>query len=849
MRNNLMKMQQAVFIIWLCAAITVVPAKLIPGDGSKFQVNGLFPINADGNINYQSGVMMAEAMRYAVQKVNQNSSYLPGYKLEIVQMYDVLKEEPVRKKVLQTFIRRVPFLIGPHTSELSYVTRFLTSTFKIIAFSYGATFSDFDKFGYKKETMVRTVPSDVFRIRAALDLMQNMEWKYISVVSSYGYNGERDALHFIANLSSIDACIADQIDLPRTPTMKDYTEAVKILKSDDKINAAVFFTTKKDFKNVISAMNDLNVTDKIYVLCMYGCTNYVEVVKGIEHISTNVLSLDLHCPEIPGFKNYFLNLKPKPSHGSHFLKFWQSVFDCSFNPNSTRKCTGKEQLSEGKGYYPLTPVHTVINAVDILARALTHLIDRVCQSRYKWMENQTTCVIKPEQRALYNMRTLKNIQRLFLFPDGTTKMGNLNQDKVQYDVHKLQYQAGKYVNIPIASWVTDRTSRGSLSIHKTWYSSERLHKPDVFCSEPCKPGHIRDRDSNPTKQLCCWRCVACPPNNIVVDDTCVQCAITEMADIKENNCNALPIKIPNLKNKNVLPVIFTLVSLAGMICVLVVVVFFIKYNQIRLVRASGRDLSYMILCGIFLIFTCPLLFLRIPTITTCVFRNAIPGIAFLACYAPLFLKTNRIYRIFCHAKISVKRPSLVSSRSLLLLAFGIVTVQILLVGVWFISKVPSPVAKVSKDSMYITFHCKGDSSPILLLLNVALSVFFMISCTVLAFKTRHFPKYYNEAKFIGITLYITCVAWSIFLPAYFLIPESDFVREYFMSAICVIIGYITLFGLFGHKIRLLVYQDKLTNENGNFPTWYLSYSSDCKDNADGMIAHPEHNANSDETIA
>ena len=93
-----------------------------------------------------------------------------------------------------------------------------------------------------------------------------------------------------------------------------------------------------------------------------------------------------------------------------------------------------------------------------------------------------------------------------------------------------------------------------------------------------------------------------------------------------------------------------------------------------------------------------------------------------------------------------------------------------------------------------------------MLLRLALSVVFMISCTVLAFKTRHFPKNYNEAKFIGITLYITCVAWAVFFPAFFLASgKENFLREYFMCSICVTIGYITLLGLFSQKIKLLLF--------------------------------------------
>ena len=131
------------------------------------------------------------------------------------------------------------------------------------------------------------------------------------------------------------------------------------------------------------------------------------------------------------------------------------------------------------------------------------------------------------------------------------------------------------------------------------------------------------------------------------------------------------------------------------------------------------------------------------------------------------IKINRIYRIFLHAQTSVARPALVSSKSLLLCSFGIVSVQFLLATVWLVSKMPYPDAAVPRKRKYIILTCTGESSPILMLLTVILSVIFMISSTILAFKTRHFPKNYNESKYIGITVYITCVSGALFFPGYF----------------------------------------------------------------------------------
>ena len=111
----------------------------------------------------------------------------------------------------------------------------------------------------------------------------------------------------------------------------------------------------------------------------------------------------------------------------------------------------------------------------------------------------------------------------------------------------------------------------------------------------------------------------------------------------------------------------------------------------------------------------------------------------------------------------------------------------------------------------------------ILVLNLALSVVFMILCTVLAFKTRHFPKNYNEAKYIGITLYLSCVAWAVFLPGYFLTnPKNDFLREYLMCAISIAIGYITLFGLFGRKVGMLIFGVPKGLKGSSTPSWNLS---------------------------
>lgn len=62
-------------------------------------------------------------------------------------------------------------------------------------------------------------------------------------------------------------------------------------------------------------------------------------------------------------------------------------------------------------------------------------------------------------------------------------------------------------------------------------------------------------------------------------------------------------------------------------------------------------------------------------------------------------------------------------------------------------------------------------------------------CTLYAFKTRNVPENFNEAKFIGFTMYTTLVIWIAFVAIYL---SSD----HKITALCLCISFSALFALF-----------------------------------------------------
>ena len=83
--------------------------------------------------------------------------------------------------------------------------------------------------------------------------------------------------------------------------------------------------------------------------------------------------------------------------------------------------------------------------------------------------------------------------------------------------------------------------------------------------------------------------------------------------------------------------------------------------------------------------------------------------------------------------------------------------------------------------------------------NLSYVMVLMFLCTIYAFKTRNFPKNFNESKYIGVTMYITCAVWTVFFPIYLNTPRSN-THVYLISAAYVIIGLVTLIGLFAQKV-------------------------------------------------
>ena len=296
--------------------------------------------------------------------------------------------------------------------------------------------------------------------------------------------------------------------------------------------------------------------------------------------------------------------------------------------------------------------------------------------------------------------------------------------------------------------------------------------PTSICSQPCKPG---ERKKVVKGMPCCWHCELCDGYQYQHDLTsCKMCRFNLRPNANHTGCQ--PIPIVKLEWSSPWAVIPVLLAIVGIMATLFVVVTFVRYNDTPIVRASGREMSYVLLTGIFLCYAITFLMIAAPDVAVCSFRRIFLGLGMCFSYAALLTKTNRIHRIFEQGKKSVTAPRFISPASQLVITFSLISVQLLGVLVWFGNDPPHIVVDFDEQRTQDPTNARGvlkcDISDLSLICSLGYSILLMVTCTVYAIKTRGVPETFNEAKPIGFTMYTTCIIWLAFIPIFFGTAQS-----------------------------------------------------------------------------
>ena len=829
-------------------------------------IGGLFPLhkksetseNECGEFNELPGYQFMEAMLFAIDNINKKPNLLPNITLG-TQIYDTCLSKTIAADRAKEFIKlsltqdsrkaQLAGVVGAYTSGVSAVVANFLRVFEIPQISYASTsetLSNKDIYSY----FFRTVPPDSFQARAMVDIIKKFGWTYISTVNSDGEYGENGVRILRQLAKENDICIDIARKLSAFPTDEEYKGVIDaLLKSarETNMSTVVLFVTQIDARKIFETAKTYAEAQRFTWIGSDGWSNNKDISGNAKKAAIGALEIDFQRGEVLNeFKEYFLSLNwtnyPRKNKEC-FQEFWEEHFQCNTTDDSkyNESCRGDETLTgdETLNSVPeFSPVRVVLNAVYAFAHALDSLQKELCPGQVGICENMSNF-----QRS-HLLEHLKNVSFVDKTLNTTVKFDENLEVSAMYDVLNIQENSKEFVRV--GGWYGEQrngTIHGQLQLdtNEIQWRGNLSKAPSSFCASPCE----RQAVQVPLQERsfpCCWQCKKCDSLQIVVNNTCNSGPQGWIPNA--NYTGFVKRKVMYPKWDDPVSIAFIIISLLSLLTTLVTTAIYITHKENRLVKASGRELCFVILAGIALCFIVPFLFIAKPNDPVCYSRNLIIGLALAMCYSPLFMKINRIYRIFTSARSSVARPPLVTPRMQLLLTLALVSIQLMFTALWFIAKPVHAKETYYSNREELVLECKVDE--LSFSVNLCYVMVLMVLCTAYAFKTRTFPKNFNESKYIGITMYITCAVWISFFPFY-LNTEYSSTHIYLISGASVVIGLVTLIGLFAQKVYIVYFVKDLRTDDLVMTSRSIPRRTPGSEERRQISTHMEDKANGDRT--
>lgn len=223
---------------------------------------------------------------------------------------------------------------------------------------------------------------------------------------------------------------------------------------------------------------------------------------------------------------------------------------------------------------------------------------------------------------------------------------NGNPNAVHYTAVKIEVGENWYKLAPVGHWACQRNKtacEGRLVANNTGLIDSNFFKSN--CGLPCAKGEYKSvKEKFPD---CCWECLRCSGNTYTNSSSQMSCSECQDDHWPNSNHTSCAKILPEFLHMNTASGILIVVwdSLGISLCVLVGVVF-VRYSSSHIVRASSSQLSLLLLLGITMDFSLLISLLTEPTRKQCTTIFFLSHVTSCLLTGTLFLKTNRIHRIF-----------------------------------------------------------------------------------------------------------------------------------------------------------------------------------------------------------
>ena len=758
---------------------------------------------------YPMGLGFAEAMSFAVEKVNKDRSLLRGVRLgydirdycqsalyAMRYSYEFVKRtDPDCVANYTTLTQTLPVgftaahsrplvaLIGPIDSASTIVVASLLKVSDIPIVAPTATSDELSLRLYRH--VFRTIPPDKWQASVMADLIDQFNWTFVATIAvddPYGRNAvwalERESY------TRRTFCIGMEEFIPRIRYQSKLEVVLHKLKRNANIRVVILWLFGSHAPEFFKKAKELQLFNRTWILSEAIAANegflsakYVDLLDGSLGIQPR-----LHRDQ--DLENHYERLGFEESY-SQGGSWWKELWKVEFNCTDYDACQGRNiRLTAEiirKFYNPYTAY--VVDAV----YAIAHALDEI----YRFGSSNVST-------PPFNKQDFSNFLRNVHFHgvSGKIQFDEFGDPlRASYDVVNFRRgspHANYNVKELVGLWNRTATPRLALNSSAIQWSPRtgRSKVPISVCAEPCPPGS-RKTFLSP----CCWECVECPPGMVTSSSNSLNCTVCkekQRANDQRTTCEDLPFH--NLQWHSIAGSVVIVTTTCGLLGTLLSLAVFVKYRNSPIVKASNKELSFLLLGTVANFSLIVLLSLLTPNPLLCRVTQCLRYVTYTLCVTILLLKTMRILSAFRVNVVTERfKQRILKVQSQSLLAAPFLAVQSMFIVCWFWLDPPRYMEAVS-PGRYIQASCRPYSSEkgqALVLTNCCYILFLSLLCTYYSFKARNIPDNFNEAKYVGFSMYILLLSAAAYYPAEFALPG------YYGNVVVCISLTVTSWGLLG----------------------------------------------------
>lgn len=767
---------------------------------------GKFAHSCGGPFNFR-GLQQAEAILYAVDKINNNQTLLPGIHLG-VDIKDTCNsvDHTIRQSLQFGFIREAYLraeeddracsltqngsrdatktvtrsngvaVIGAAYSGISIAVANLAGLFHVPVVSYASTsrlLSDRKRF----KNFLRTVPSDTRQAKAMVDVIRAFDWNFVSTVASdteYGRSGIDSFKQAVNSQKDYRICIAvDDVFTVRTSKAK-VREIVSKIRQHPEAKVIVLFVELNDADYFINTAREENLTGYIWIGSDAFARSY-SVLRNNREVLKYWISTVPNSRVNEPFREYFQNITKERVRRNPWLKVYRDYVEKLLN------------LSEPIEYTPYTT--TAIDAVYAVAYGLHNMYQ--CSNMSCLVDVSNTV-----QTEVYSF--IKNVS--FESPTGhLVSFDDSGNARSHYNILFLNNRGGEYHFDVLGCWSSAEGFKYLPQYERREHPFSRVQSY-ARCSSTCQPGFWKQPKTHFPE--CCWNCLRCRGNSVSNQSgatTCTSCPDGTKANHVKSFCDVVP---STEIHKTPAGIAVAGACAVGILSVFITFVSLFKQRKTPLVKASSRQICYVLLLGLAWCYVIPISFLLQPTSVLCQIRPFLVSSGVALVIGSLLTKTNRIARIFSLKSMRTGKANFLSNKWQLVFLWLCFMLENSIAATW-ITISPTRVSRVTHGSHEVTLECVTDSVvgfTIWATFNAAL----VLLCTYQAFLVRKVPENYNEAKFIAFSMVTVCISGAVFVPTF--LGTRGLYRTILTCFLVILCSTVALICLFGPKLYIIYFR-------------------------------------------